>query len=148
MTQRLFILIFRLANYCTKNRILNILGIPVRVLFKLMNIMLTIDISEKTVIGKNFHIDHGQGLVINYKTIIGNNVTVRQSTTIGNKGMGDDDCPIIEDNVNIGSNVVIIGRITIGENSVIGAGSVVTKSIPPNSVVVGNPAKIIKKVNT
>ena len=144
MILKLFLLFFRISNFSTRNKFLNVLFIGFRIIFKLMNILLSIDISEKTSIGKNFRIDHGQGLVINHKTIIGDNVIVRQNTTIGNKGDGDSACPIIGNNVNIGANVVIIGKIRIGEDSVIGAGTVVTKDVPANSVVVGNPARIIK----
>lgn len=55
--------------------------------------------------------------------------------------------PVIGDNVDIGANVVIIGGICIGDNVVIGVGSVVTKDVPKGSVVVGNPARIIKQIN-
>ena len=55
--------------------------------------------------------------------------------------------PIIGDNVKLYTNCTIIGDITIGDNSIIGAGAVVTKSIPKNSVAVGNPAKVIKTIN-
>ena len=70
-------------------------------------------------------------------------------TTIGNKELRNGSfskSPVIGDNVNIGSNVCIIGPISIGTNVIIGAGSVVTKDVPSNSVVVGNPARIIKNI--
>lgn len=76
---------------------------------------------------------------------IGRNFTCRQNTTIGNKS--DDkpnERPIIGDNVTLGANVVIIGKVRVGNDVVIGAGSVVVKDIPDNVVVAGNPAKIIK----
>jgi putative colanic acid biosynthesis acetyltransferase WcaB len=71
---------------------------------------------------------------------------LRHSTTIGNldNGTGQNSCPSIGNNVDIGSNVCIIGKVEIGDNVIIGAGSVVVKNIPSNCVVVGNPAKIIK----
>ena len=94
---------------------------------------------------------HGQGLVINPKTIIGNDCTLRCNTAIGNKELADGaqgDCPVIGDNVNIGANSCIIGDIRIGNNVVIGAGSVVIVDIRDNSVVAGNPAKVIKKIDS
>ncbi len=83
--------------------------------------------------------------MIHSNTIIGNTVTVRHNTTIGVARDGGK-CPVIEDNVNIGANVVIIGDITIGNNSIIAAGSIVVKDVPPFSMVAGNPARIIKKL--
>lgn len=90
---------------------------------------------------------------------IGKNFSHRNSTTLGNKGdtiivrsdgtvlknKVKNGAPVIGDNVTVGANVVIIGDITIGNNVVIGAGSVVTKSIPDDCVVVGNPARILRK---
>ena len=76
---------------------------------------------------------------------IGRNFSFRQLTTIGNKYDGQNDkLPIIGDNVTLGSNVVIIGEVHIGNNVIVGAGTVVVKDVPDNSVVVGNPARIIK----
>ena len=81
-----------------------------------------------------------------YAKSIGKNFSCRQCTTIGNKGdLRDDERPIIGDNVELGANVCIIGGVKIGNNVVIGAGSVVTKDIPDNCVVVGNPARIIRQ---
>ena len=70
---------------------------------------------------------------IRCNTVIGNNVLTNQA-------------PVIEDNVTIGANVCVIGNIIIGNNSIIGAGSVVVKDIPPYSVVVGNPGRVIKRI--
>lgn len=94
---------------------------------------------------------HGQALVVNQGVIIGENCTLRNSTTIGHKRQADgtfSPCPRIGNNVDIGANVVIIGDVEIGDNVIIGAGTVVTKSIPANSVVVGNPARILEKKDT
>jgi len=74
---------------------------------------------------------------------IGRNFTVIQGTTIGKK---NDKFPVIGDNVTFGANVIVIGGVTIGDNVTVGAGSVVTKDVPPNTVVAGVPAKVIKTI--
>lgn len=138
------IFFFRVSNFFTKNSFLKILGFPFRLLYRIViRWVLSVDIPDKTHIGKNLVIYHGFGLVIHEDTVIGKNVVLRHCTTIGNRSKGGG-CPIIQDNVNIGANVVIIGSITIGYNSIIGAGSVVLHNVEPNSVYVGNPAIKIK----
>lgn len=142
----LFILIFfRTVNYLiNKNKLIKFLSLPLRILYKLIiEWIMCVEIPEKVSIGKNFKLFHGQGLVINPKCEIGSNVTLRHNTTIGNS-RSDSLCPIIGNNVDIGSNSVIIGEITIGDNVIIGAGSVVITNIPDNAIVAGVPAKIIK----
>jgi putative colanic acid biosynthesis acetyltransferase WcaB len=113
--------------------------------------ILGIEIPWDTQIGKNLQLQHGHGLVINHKTKIGENCILRNSTTIGNKKFADGSfsgAPKIGNNVDIGANVVIIGSVSIGNNAVIGAGSVVVKDVPEGAVVVGNPARVIRQVNT
>jgi len=92
-------------------------------------------------IGEGFFIEHGYSTIISADSI-GNNFQINQNTTIGWSLNG---APIIGDNVSIGCNAVVIGNIRIGDNVVIGAGAVVTKDIQNNCVVVGNPARIIRR---
>lgn len=98
-------------------------------------------------IGGGINPAHPFATILNAKSI-GKNFAIKQNTTIGNKFEGDNDAiPTIGDNVFVGANAVIIGKINIGDNAIIGAGAVVVKDVPANSVVVGNPAHVIKTRN-
>lgn len=142
----LFWFCFRISHFFTKNKLLKLIGFPIRILYKILfNWVFGIDIPDKTNIGKGFKVFHGQGLVINKNSKIGNNVLVRHNTTIGNSRHGGGS-PVIKDDVQIGANSVVIGEITIGKNSIIAAGSVVIKDVPENVIVAGNPAKIVKQI--
>ena len=91
--------------------------------------------------GKNFTLGYwGLGTVIHTATIIGDGCTINQNVTIG-RNFGDKKVPIIGNNVYIGAGSVVFGEITIGDNAIIGSNSVVNKSVPPNTIVAGNPAK-------
>ena len=103
-------------------------------------------ISKTTEIGEGAYFAHPFSTEINAKSI-GKNFSCRHLTTIGNKKDGDNENrPVIGDNVNLGVNVTIIGPVHIGDNVIVGAGSVVIKDVPNNCVVAGNPAKIIKSL--
>lgn len=104
-----------------------------------------IEIHPGAEIGRGLFIDHGHGVVIGETTIIGNNVTLYQGVTLGGTGKEHGKRhPTIEDNVMISTGAKVLGSFTIGENSKIGAGSVVLKEVPPNSTVVGIPGRIVK----
>lgn len=103
-----------------------------------------IQISTRTPIGPGLYIGHGLGVVINASARIGKNVSLSQFLTIGsNKGKA----ATIEDDVYIAPSVCLVEDVVIGRGSVVGAGSVVTEDVPPLSIVVGVPAKIIKRYN-
>ena len=103
-----------------------------------------IEIHPGASIGKNFFIDHGSGTVIGETTVIGDNVVMFHGTTLGGTGKSKARRhPIIKDNVIIGANTTILGNIVIGENSKIGAGSVVVRDVSSNTTVVGITAKKI-----
>lgn len=104
-----------------------------------------IEIHPGAIIGNNFFIDHGSCVVIGETTIIGDNVTIFHGVTLG--GTGKDKGkrhPTIKDNVFIGSGAKILGNITIGKNSKIGANAVIIKDVPDNSTVVGIPGNKVK----
>ena len=107
-----------------------------------------IEIHPGATIGKGLFIDHGSGVIIGETTIIGDNVTLYQGVTLGGTGKEQGKRhPTLEDNVMVSAGAKILGSFTIGENSKIGAGSVVLKEVPPNCTVVGVPGRIVKQDN-
>lgn len=107
-----------------------------------------IEIHPGAVIGKGFFIDHGSGVIIGETAVIGNNVTLYQGVTLGGTGKETGKRhPTLKDNVMVSAGAKIIGSFTIGENSKIGAGSVVLEEVPPNCTVVGVPGRIVKQNN-
>jgi len=104
-----------------------------------------IDIHPAATIGEGLFIDHGSGVVIGETTEIGCNVTLYQGVTLG--GTGKDRGkrhPTVEDDVIVGAGAKVLGPITIGRGSKIGAGAVVLGHIPPGSTVVGNPGHVVR----
>jgi serine O-acetyltransferase len=105
-----------------------------------------IEIHPGAQIGKGFFIDHGSGVIIGETAIVGDNVTLYQGVTLGGTGKETGKRhPTICDNVMISAGAKILGSFTIGENSKIGAGSVVLEEVPPNCTVVGIPGRIVKR---
>ena len=107
-----------------------------------------IEIHPGATIGEGLFIDHGNGVVIGETTIIGNNVTLYQGVTLGGTGKEHGKRhPTLEDNVMVSCGARVLGSFTVGENSKIGAGSVVLNEVPPNCTVVGVPGRIVKRDN-
>lgn len=105
-----------------------------------------IEIHPGATIGKRFFIDHGMGVVIGETTEIGNDVTLYHGVTLGGtswqKGKRH---PTLEDNVVVGAGAKILGPFKVGKGSIIGAGSVVVKEVPPNSTVIGIPGRVVHR---
>jgi len=133
---------YRIANKLYKKNF----KVIARIIMGLAQILTNIDIHPGATIGKRVFIDHGIGVVIGETAIIGDDVTIYQGVTLGgvslNKGKRH---PTIEDEVVIGGGAKVLGNITIGKGSKIGANSVVVKDVPPYSTVVGIPGKIVKR---
>lgn len=107
-----------------------------------------IEIHPGATIGRGLFIDHGSGVIIGETTVIGDNVTLYQGVTLGGTGKEQGKRhPTLEDNVMVSAGAKILGSFTIGENSKIGAGSVVLEEVPPNCTVVGVPGRIVKMDN-
>jgi serine O-acetyltransferase len=115
-----------------------------RFISQLTRLITGIEIHPGAQIGRRLFIDHGMGVVIGETTIIGDDVTLYQGVTLGGTGKETGKRhPTIGNKVVIGSGARVLGNITIGENSRIGAGSVVLRDVPDNSTVVGVPGHIV-----
>lgn len=101
-----------------------------------------ISIPAATDIGKGFRIHHFGGVIFHSNVKMGENCTVYQGVTLGDKG-GWGNPPTIGNNVLIGAGAKVLGDIIIGDNVAIGANAVVLSSIPPNSIAAGIPAKVV-----
>lgn len=122
-------------------------GLPVvpRILAAVSRSITGIEIHPAAVIGCGLFIDHGMGVVIGETAEIGDNVTLLQGVTLGGTGFSTGKRhPTVQDNVTIGSGAKLLGPITIGHGSKIGANSVVIHDIPPNSTVVGVPGHPVR----
>ncbi|HZG73252.1 MAG TPA: serine O-acetyltransferase [Chondromyces sp.] len=115
-----------------------------RVISQVSRFFTGIEIHPGAKIGRKLFIDHGMGVVIGETCEIGDNVTLYQGVTLGGTGKEKGKRhPTVKDNALIATGAKVLGSITVGENSKIGAGSVVLKEVPPNSTVVGIPGRIV-----
>jgi serine O-acetyltransferase len=115
-----------------------------RLLSQVARFLTGVDIHPGALVGRRLFIDHATGVVIGETAIVGSDVTMYQGVTLGGTGKGHGKRhPTVCDRVFIGNNANVLGNITVGENSRVGAGSVVLSDVPPNSTVVGVPAHIV-----
>lgn len=117
-----------------------------RIISYITRIITGIEIHPAAKIGRRFFIDHGEGVVIGETTSIGDDVLIYQQVTLG--GTGKDQGkrhPTLQNNVIVGAGAKVLGNITIGEGTRIGAGSVVVDDVPENSTVVGIPGRVVQR---
>ena len=115
----------------------------------LIRVIFSSDISSRAVFGKGVNIMHGHDIVIGSHVVIGENVKIFNGVTLGNKNTNTIivEQPLIGNNVTICTGAKVLGSVRIGDNSVIGANSVVLKDVPKNEVWAGIPAKKIKDID-
>jgi len=125
--------------------------VPMRVLHGIAAHLAGMDLPWQTRVGPGLALTHGWGLVVNAGATIGSNVTLFHGVTLGRRdriapdGTRSVDYPVLEDDVWVGPNAIIVGGVTIGRGSRVAGGAFVTDSVPPYSVVSGNPAVIVKR---
>ncbi len=116
-----------------------------RVLFKACEVLCGMKLSYNVPVGRRLRLEHFGGMILGARSI-GDDVTLRQNTTLGVRSTADLNAkPVLEDRVDVGCGAVILGDITIGHDSVIGANAVVLEDVPPYSVVVGIPGRVVKR---
>jgi len=134
---------YRFSNWLWRNRLF-LLG---RFVSHLGRFFTGVEIHPGAAIGKGFFIDHGMGVVIGETAEIGDNVTIYHGVTLGGtswqKGKRH---PTLEEGVVVGAGAKILGPFKVGKNSIIGAGSVVVREVPPYSTVIGIPGRVVHRV--
>ena len=134
-------LIHRMAHWLWQRRLTTL----ARFLSHVGRFLTGIEIHPGAKIGRRFFIDHGMGVVIGETSEIGDDVTIYQGVTLG--GTSTERIkrhPTIEDSVTIFSGAAVLGSVTVGRHSRVGAGAVLVTSVPPHSTVVGIPGKVVK----
>jgi len=139
---------YRFASYLRqriRNRILRkVINALIAFPLKALEIVTGISLPSSCEIGEGLYIGHFGPTIINGNVRIGRFCNLSQGVTIGQGGRGDKKgTPVLGDRVYVGAHAIVIGKITIGDDAAIGAGAVVTKSVPARGVVVGNPARVI-----
>ena len=139
--------VYKLAQFFNKSGCIRL-----SLLFEKINMVIysnSISCSCSIGYGTEF-MHHGMGTTVHGKAIIGRNCKIFQNVTIGSKwsnGICLDEAPVIGDNCLLGAGCCILGNVTVGENSIIGSNTVVTRNIPPNSIVRGNSCIILPRNN-
>ncbi|MET0975796.1 MAG: serine O-acetyltransferase EpsC [Leifsonia sp.] len=118
--------------------------LPARLLSQLLRFLTGVEIHPGATIGRRLFIDHGMGVVIGETAVLGDDVMLYHGVTLGGKSRhhrrGEKRHPTLEDGVTVGAGAKVLGDITLGAWSTVGANAVVTKSAPANSLLLGIPA--------
>jgi serine O-acetyltransferase len=119
-----------------------------RFLFKIVEVTCGITLPYTTRLGRRVRIWHHSGMILHARSI-GDDVHLRQNTTFGILRRGqNNELPVIEDRVDIGCGVAVLGAVRVGHDSLLGANAVVLSDVPPHSVAAGVPARVVKRLAT
>jgi len=140
----------KVAHYSRKKRSLGIVPyLYYRMLYHRYRFRYGFDISPTTSIGRGLYIGHFGGVVISPYAVLGENINIAQGVTIGAESRGPrTGAPTLEDRVWVGANAIIVGKVTIGAESLIAPGAYVNFDVPPKSVVLGNPGKVVSSAGS
>jgi serine O-acetyltransferase len=126
-----------------------LLRMPFSLLYKVLKviseILTGIDLPCEVTLGRRFRIDHFGGIIISGDAVFGDDCIIRNGVTVGLKHTGQRGSPILGDRVDIGAGAKILGPIRIGNDVIIGANAVVLTDVPPNSLAVGVPARVLPR---
>lgn len=143
--QRGFIIttLYRITRFCHLNQF-KVRSIIAKLVFRLVKEFYNTDFSYHCSAGPGLRVMHLYGLTVGKGTVLGKNINLSHNVTLGSKLVnGINYWPCLEDNIVIGTGAVLIGKITVSSGAVVGPNVSMAKDIPENSVVVGNPGKII-----
>jgi len=121
------------------------LSLLYKFLYKIIQVFTGIELPCEVSIGRNFRIDHFGAIIISGFASFGDNCVIRNGVTVGLRHVENPAAPRIGSNVDIGAGAMVLGDITIGDNVLIGANAVVITDVPPDSIAVGNPARILPR---
>jgi serine O-acetyltransferase len=140
--------VYRLGRwrYGFRHRIVRApLSLLYKLAFKFIQIVTGIELPCEAALGKRCRIDHFGGIVVSGDAVLGDDVVIRNGVTIGLRRAGIRGSPKIGNRVDIGAGAKILGSITVGDDSIIGANAVLLEDMPPNSVAIGVPARILAR---
>ena len=123
------------------------LSLSYKILYKIIQVITGIELPCEVEVGKNFRIDHFGSIVISGFARFGDNCVIRNEVTVGLRHVEHPVAPRVGNNVDIGAGAKVLGGIFIGDNVMIGANAVVITDVPPDSIAVGNPARILPRKN-
>jgi serine O-acetyltransferase len=116
-----------------------------RILWLLVEILTGIELPCEAIVGRRFRIDHFGGIIISGDAVFGDDCVIRNGVTVGLRNTGERGSPVIGNRVDVGAGAKILGSICIGDDVAIGANAVVLTDVPPHSIAVGIPARVLPR---